>query len=328
MGAAVIRHPFFVRAPAELGRLQAFGNKTFHRPGVDEHVHWLRPLRALGVAFGDMDALDAELVGKLTPAFAALRLVDFRVGVAGDVEQRLLDEPGHHSGIGAAGGDRGRAAGILVLGRQQRLAQRVVRALFGAGILVEVEAEPGLDDGVDVERTDLAAQRHDVDGGGVDREVDAKALAAAGGQQRHQQLAIIVLGDRLLDEADAMLFGELAVLMRIDDHEARLVVGEMPLDQRQCAFSDRAEADHDNGARNFRVDLRGGAHQLSPGGQLSGWGVGVDQGVRRFAVTSISTFISGFRRPATTSSVAAGRMSPRNSPHTAKCASASLTSVR
>ena len=77
--------------------------------------------------------------------------------VARDVEQRLLDEPGHHAGIGAAGGDRGRAARVLALGGQQRLAQRIVRALLGAEILVEIEAEPGLDDGVDVERADLPA---------------------------------------------------------------------------------------------------------------------------------------------------------------------------
>src|SRR5258707_5315367 len=47
---------------------------------------------------------------------------------------RSLDEPGHHAGIGAAGGDRGGAAGALVLGREQRLAQRVIGALFGADI--------------------------------------------------------------------------------------------------------------------------------------------------------------------------------------------------
>ena len=242
-------------APAEFGRLHALGDKAFHRPGVDEHVHRLRLLRALGVALGDMDALDAELVGELAPAFAALRLVEGRVGVAGDVEQRLLDEPRHHAGIGAAGGHRGRAARALVLGRQQRLAQRVVRALLGADVLVEIEAEPRLDDGVDIERADLAAHRHDVDRGGIHRQVDAKALAAAGGQQRHQHLAIIVAGDGLLDEAHAVLLGEFAVLMRIDDDEARFVIVEMPLDQRQGAFADRAEADHDNGAGNFRVDL-------------------------------------------------------------------------
>src|SRR6202035_1034794 len=98
---------------AELRRLHALGDKTFHRPGVDEHVHRLRPPRALGVAFRDMDALDAELGGELAPALAALRLVEGRLGVARDVEQRLLDEPRYHARIGAAGGDRGGAAGAV-----------------------------------------------------------------------------------------------------------------------------------------------------------------------------------------------------------------------
>src|ERR1700733_10774862 len=118
VGAAVIRHPSFMGAPAELGRLHALGDEAFHRPGVDEYVDRLRLLRALGVAFGDMDALDAELVGELAPAFPTLRLVKRSIGVAGDVEQRLLDEPGYHAGIGATGGDRGRSARALVLGRE------------------------------------------------------------------------------------------------------------------------------------------------------------------------------------------------------------------
>jgi hypothetical protein len=136
----------------------------------------------------------------------------------------------------------------LAAGCQQRLAQRVVGALFRIDLLVEVEAGPRLDDGVDIERADLAAQRHDIDRGGVDRQVDAKALAAAFGEQRHQQLAIIVAGYPLLDEAHAVLLRKLAVLMRIDDDKARLVVVEMPFDQGQRALADRAEADHDNGA--------------------------------------------------------------------------------
>src|SRR6266481_6432934 len=102
----------------------------------------------------------------------------------------------------------------------------------------------------------------------------------------------------------------------------------MPLDQGQRAFADRAEADHDNGAGNFRVDLRGGAHLLGLSGKvLLGKEAGRDQAVRRLAVTSTSIFISGFNSPTTTRRVAAGRMSPRISPQTAKCASTSLMSV-
>jgi hypothetical protein len=90
-----------------------------------------------------------------------------------------------------------------------------------------------------------------------------------------------------------VLFGDLAVFMRIDDDEARFVIRKMPLDQRQRAFADRAEADHDNRAGNFRVDLRRGrVHgiRLRKGDALAKRG---DQAERRFAVTSTSIFISG-----------------------------------
>src|ERR1700736_6965841 len=139
-----------------------------------------------------MDALDAELVGELAPAFAAVRLVKGRIGVAGDVEQRLLDEPGHHARIGAAGGDRSRPARALVLSGEQGLAQRIIGALLGPDLLVEIEAEPRLYHRVDIERADLPAQRHDIDRGSVDRQIDATALAAAGGQQRYQAFAVII----------------------------------------------------------------------------------------------------------------------------------------
>src|SRR4029077_11862290 len=112
-----------------------------------------------------------------------------------------------------------------------------------------------------------------------------------------QELAVVVAGHAILDEAHAMLFGELAVLMRIDDDEARLVIVEMALDQRQRPLTDRAEADHDDGAGNFCMDLRGRAHG-SLRKQCAGM-AGNDQAERRFAVTSISTFISGLSSAAT-----------------------------
>src|SRR5207302_1049759 len=150
--------------------------------------------------------------------------------------------------------------------------------------LVEVKAEPRLDHGVDIERADLPAQRHDIDRGGVYRQVDAKTLAAAGRQERHQELAVIVAGHALLDETHAVLSGDLAVLVRVNDDEARFVVSKMPLDQRQGAFADRAKADHDNGAGNFRVDWRGGAHKWVSGktgiGRVRPKGAGRISGMR------------------------------------------------
>src|SRR3569832_1552633 len=81
-------------------------------------------------------------------------------------------------------------------------------------------------------------------------------LAAAFGEQRGQQVAIIVPGDALLDEADIVLLAMrlAAFVLRIDHGDARLVVIEMPFDQRQGAFADGAEADHDNVAGDLGVD--------------------------------------------------------------------------
>ena len=252
--AAVRRHPFLVRAPAELGRLHALRQEALDRPGVDEDVHRLRALGALGVALGDVDALDADLLGEPAPVLAGLRLAELELEIARDVEQRLLDEPRHHARIGAAAGDRRRAARLAAPRRQHGFAQRIVRARLRPELGVEVEARPRLDHGVDVERADLAGELHDVERGGVDRQVDAKPLPAARGQQRRQQLAVILPGHRLVDEADAALVEQLAVLvLRIDDDEARLVEGEMALDQRQRAFADRAEADHHDGTVDAAV---------------------------------------------------------------------------
>jgi len=68
-------------------------------------------------------------------------------------------------------------------------------------------------------------------------------------------VAVVVLGDGLVDEAHAVAVGDVAVgILGIDDDEARLVELEMALDQRQRADADRAEADHHDGAGDARVD--------------------------------------------------------------------------
>src|SRR5215213_6485463 len=99
-----------VRAPAELGGLQAFRAEALDRPGVDEVTARLGIARALGVALRDMDPLDAELLREPAPVLARLRLGERDAGIARDIEQRLLDEPRHHAGIGAAAAYRGDAA--------------------------------------------------------------------------------------------------------------------------------------------------------------------------------------------------------------------------
>ena len=108
----VRRHPFFMGAPAEFGRLHAFRQEAFDRPGVDEHLGRLRLLGALRVALGDVDALDAGLPHQVGPFGLGLRLGDVELQVRRDIEQRLLGEEGDHAGIGAAAGDGGRRAGL------------------------------------------------------------------------------------------------------------------------------------------------------------------------------------------------------------------------
>ena len=223
MEARVGRRPFLMRAPAEFRRLHALRQKAFDRPGVDEHVARLRRLRALRVAFGDMHALDAEAMGEAAPFVFRLRRRGFVAKIGGEIDERLLDEPGDHAGIGPATGDGGRSAWVPAAFTHHGLAQCVIGARFVAKRLVVIESRPGLDNRVDVERADLAAIAHDVERGGVDREVDAEALAFAGGQVFAQHVAIIIAREPQLHEADATLIEEPPIcIVRIDDDEAAL----------------------------------------------------------------------------------------------------------
>src|SRR3546814_19190082 len=83
--------------------------RSVHRP-------WLTG--ALGIARGDVDALHAEALHEPCPILAAGRRARIQaripVGVSGDVQQRLLHEPRHHARVGAAAGDRGGAAGLVL----------------------------------------------------------------------------------------------------------------------------------------------------------------------------------------------------------------------
>ncbi len=244
-----------MRAPAEFCRLHAFGQKAFDRPGVDEHIARLRALGALGVALGDMHALDAEALRAPGPFVARLWLGALLAEVGGEIDERLLDEPGHHAGIGPAAGDGCRPARVPTPLLEHRLAQGVIGARLVAEIRGVIEAGPGLDHRVDVERADLAAIAHDVERRGVDREIDAEALSLAGPEMLSQDLAIIVLGKAELDELHAALVEQTAVrVVRIDDDEALLVEGEMALDQGKGSLADRTESNHHDRAFDAPVE--------------------------------------------------------------------------
>ncbi len=70
-----------------------------------------------------------------------------------------------------------------------------------------------------------------------------------------------------MDETDAALVEQLAVrAVGVDDDEAILVVVEMALDERQGAFADRAEANHDDRAGDASVAAPMRHDRLSPVG--------------------------------------------------------------
>ena len=249
MPVAVRRQPLLVGAEAELGRLQALRDEALDRPGVDERSARLRRLGALGVALGDVDALDAGALHQRRPVLAALRLRSGNPGVAGDIEQCLLDEPGYHAGIGAAAVHHGDAARAFAADIEHALAQGIVRSLRKRDLRVIVEPRPRLRDGVDVVGVDLLAERHQIRRGGIDRDVDDHAAARPALEQRGQHLAKVRFGQSDLDELELALVQQPAVgVDRVDHHELGAVELDVPLEQRQSAAADRAKADHNDRA--------------------------------------------------------------------------------
>src|SRR5262249_23014244 len=132
---------------------------------------------------------------------------------------------------------------------------------------IEIKALPRLDHRIDVERANLPAQLHNVEGRSVDRNVHAKPLTAPGGQQRPQQMPESVLGYRLVDEADAARIEQLAVLvLRVDDHETLFVISEVALDQGERPLADRAETNHHDRPVDAGMYWPFGHRQRLPGG--------------------------------------------------------------
>ena len=73
-----------------------------------------------------------------------------------------------------------------------------------------------------------------------------------------QHLTVVLPGDRHLLEAQPALVEQLAVgVDRVDDHELRSVEADVPLEQRQHAAADGAEADHHDRAGELRRAGRG-----------------------------------------------------------------------
>jgi hypothetical protein len=160
-----------VRAPAELRGLHALGHEALDRPGVDELAAGLGRTGALGVALGDVDALDAKVPREPRPLIARLRLGEVALEVLGDVHERLLDHPGHHAGVGATAAHGRDSAGAAAAQVEDAFAQGVVRALRDRAVAVGVKARPRLDHRVDVEGVEVLGELHQVDRRSVDRQI-------------------------------------------------------------------------------------------------------------------------------------------------------------
>ena len=254
MCAGLRRQPFLVGAPAQLGRLQAFGDEPVDRPGVDECADGLGLAAALGVTFGDVDPSDAGLAHKFGPLRASGGADVAEPDSVRDVEQGLLDEPRDHARVRPAGRDRRRPAGAAAAFGKQALPQSVVRALREWCRRVVVEARPGFYDGVEIERAEFPGQCHDRDRRRVDGEVDAECPASSGGKQWGQDGTVVVRGEQRGELVHAV-GGEdrgVGVVGRDDGDLFRLHV-EMPEDQRQGSPADRTEPDHDDRAGQSSV---------------------------------------------------------------------------
>lgn len=260
-------HPPFVCSPAQLGRLQALGQEAVHRPGVDEGADGPGRARVLRIPLGDVDARDTHLAHERGPLRTRRRHGVRDADGVGDVEQRLLDEPGHHAGVGAARGHRRSAAGPGSTLRQKRLAQCVIRALRHREPRIVVQSGPRLDHRVDVQRPPLAGQSHDVHRRGVHGEIHHKRARR---QQRVEHLGVGLLREERVDADDAGLLEHgVVVVVRRQHGDPRRIDVEVAQDEWKRAAADRAEADHDD-----VVKASVGLHRSSPFGESRSMPVG------------------------------------------------------
>ncbi len=142
---------FLEGAHREFRRLHQLVDEAVDGPGVDELPLALGALAGLGVALGDLDGADAELLGEGGPFAAGLGHRGVARDVAAQVEQGAFDKVGDHAGIGAVIHYGGGGFGAELLGEGQGL---LADDVVGAGVELEhgvvEDVGPGLDGGVDV----------------------------------------------------------------------------------------------------------------------------------------------------------------------------------
>ena len=182
VAAAIRGKMLLVRTPAEFRGLRAFADETVHRPGIDELVQPLGHVADLGVALGDVDDLDAERLRELRPLLAARRGLDLQPQILGNVEQRLLDQVRHQTGIRAMREHGGRRVFRSFAQRERLEAHGVVAARVDGQLRVGVAPRPGLYAGIEIQRAALARQFDERDARHVDGQIQqeiARLRAAA-----------------------------------------------------------------------------------------------------------------------------------------------------
>ena len=124
---------------------------------------------------------------------------------------------------------------------------------------IGIEPGPRLDHRVDVKGIEILGELHQIDRGGIDRQIDDHAAARPCGEQRGEHVAVVFLGDCLVDETQLALVEQMAIrALRRDHGEFLPIEGEVALKERQRAFADRAEADHHDRAVEPRMQRPSG----------------------------------------------------------------------
>lgn len=182
----------------------------------------------LGISLSDVDTLDSKVHHELGPFLLVpgfLRKVE--IGVLGQVEESLLDEPADHAWVGSAAGNCSCFVVVLADIMEESLPESVVASLLKTKVFIGVVSFPLLLDSVDIEDSLLLAVLHDLRGGGSYREVDTKAYLA----HKHlvQYRLEVVLVKPLLNELSVLeLVGQVHWIW-VDD--GQLVESEVPPEQ-------------------------------------------------------------------------------------------------
>ena len=159
VGTCIFRPVFFMRSPAEFGRLEQLADEAIDGPGVDEFVAFLANGGVLRVAFSDVNDADIEPARQIRPFFTGGRSGVDAI-VFGDVQKRLFQKTGDQSGIRALADDGGRTTRMLASEIQSCFAQGIVGTVGSGSAGIGVAAFPRFDRGIDVERFFFVTECH------------------------------------------------------------------------------------------------------------------------------------------------------------------------